>query len=94
MTIITWTEESEDKIYEKIELFYTENDGILHLTRPYTYVTLDSNGKPRFTNSSLKQDIPWASIPPDIQAALAFIDNYTKEQIEIEAQAIISTLPS
>jgi hypothetical protein len=93
MTTISWTVEAEDKTYGKIELYYTEDDGILHLIRPYTYITLDSNGKPRYTSSSLNQDIPWDNIPPDIQAALVFIDTYTKQQIEVEAQEIIAGLP-
>ena len=93
MTTISWTVEAEDKTYAPIELGYTEDDQMLHLVRGYTYITLDSNGKPRYTNSSLYQDIPWVNIPLDIQNALIFIDNYTKEQIEIEAQAIIATLP-
>ena len=93
MTKITWTVEAEDKVYEPIQLNYTEDNAILHLSRGYTYLTPDRELKPIYTSSSLKRDIAWVDIPPDIQAALIFIDNYTKEQIEIEAQAIIANLP-
>ena len=93
MTTITWTIEAEDYQYQPVQLYYTADDNILHLSREYQYLTPDRELKPIYMDSALIQNIPWNSVPPDIQAALIFIDNYTKEQIAIQTQAIISGSP-
>ena len=93
MTEITWTVVADDYQYQPVLLNMNQDGASLHLVREYQYLTPDRELKPIYMDSALIQDIPWVDIPVDIQNALIFIDNYTKDQIRIQTEHIVSGSP-
>lgn len=85
--IKTWNTVAQDILYEKVELWMTE-DNMLHVKRSYRFA--DANGlEIKDKAGTYEEAFAWKDVPADIQTALTFVDNFTKNKI-----AILENIPT
>ncbi len=66
---------------------HTDTDGniILTITRPYQFIDVEGNTIGSLVNQRLVRELPWASIPTDIQDVFIKLHNWTRAEALVEA---------
>ena len=79
--IKTWTTTAQSIIYGIVELWLTD-DNMLHLKRSYRFA--DADGLEIIDKAgTYEESFAWGEVPSEIQTALTFVDNFTKNKIAI-----------
>jgi len=79
-TIKTWNIEAAQIIFDKVELWATE-DGLIHLKRGYRF--LDADGMEMKNQAGeYEEAFEWAAVPQNVQDALTFIDTFSIDKIK------------
>lgn len=63
----------------------TEGNIILTITRPYQFLDADGNTIGSLVNQRLVRELPWESLPTDIQDVFTKLHNWTRAEALVEA---------
>jgi hypothetical protein len=76
----TWNIVAAEIIYDKVELWATE-DGLIHLKRGYRF--LDANGlEMKQQAGEYEEAFEWGTVPQNVRDALTFIDTFSITKIK------------